>query len=234
MQRTVSPSGTARPAAQRGLSIIELAVVMVVIGMLLASAIPSMTEWLRNARLRNQAESLQSGLMLARNEAVRRNRSLTLWLVNTNQAHRMDNTCTLSANGTSWVISARTPAGACGATPTNSSTDASNPLIVATRLGVEGASGVAVAATDAAGSAASSVTFDAFGRASGATTIAVNYASSRSSDRPLRLEISPAGMSRSCDTTITSTSDPRRCGASNIVIDTGTGTGGTHVQPSAP
>ena len=35
----------------------------------------------------------------------------------------------------SWS-SARTPAGACGATPTNSSTDASNPLIVATRLGV--------------------------------------------------------------------------------------------------
>lgn len=63
--------------AQGGFSIIEIAVTLVVLGMLLASAVPSMSAWVRNAKLRNQAESLQTGLQQARNEAVRRNRPIT-------------------------------------------------------------------------------------------------------------------------------------------------------------
>ena len=104
---------------QRGFSIIEIAVVLIVVGMLLMSAVPTMTEWMRNAKLRNQAESVQNGLQQARNEAVRRNRPVSFYLVSNGTATALDNGCTVSATGTSWVVSVRDPGGACAATPTN-------------------------------------------------------------------------------------------------------------------
>lgn len=198
---------------QRGFSIIEIAVVLVVVGMLLMSAVPTMTEWLRNAKLRNQAEALQAGLQQARNEAVRRNQPVSFYLVSGNSATTLDSTCAVSASGTSWVVSVRDPAGACESAPAVSSSDADNPLIVATHVGADGASGVSVSglATDGT-TAASSITFDAFGRASGALRrIDVNYASAQDGDRPLRLNVSAAGMVRMCDTTVSDASDPRRC-----------------------
>ena len=203
---------TQRPT-QRGFSIIEIAVTLVVLGMLLATAVPSMSAWVRNAKLRNQAESLQTGLQQARNEAVRRNRPVTFYMVDNGTATALNNSCTVSASGASWVVSVRDPGSACAAAPTNTSTDATNPLIVAKRLGTEGSAGVSVSGLAADGStAASSVTFDALGRRSGnLTRIAVNYASAQTDDRPLRVDITPAGMVRSCDPLITSTSDPRRC-----------------------
>jgi type IV fimbrial biogenesis protein FimT len=42
-------------------------------GILLALAMPGFSNWLRNARVRTTAESVQNGLQLARAEAVRRN-----------------------------------------------------------------------------------------------------------------------------------------------------------------
>ena len=201
------------PASQRGFSIIEIAVTLVVLGMILATAVPSMSAWTRNAKLRNQAESLQSGLQQARNEAVRRNRPVSFYLVSNGSATVLNNSCTVSASGTSWVISVRDPGSACGATPTNASTDSTNPLIVASHLGADGANGVSVSGLASDGStAASSVTFDALGRRTGALTrLTVSYASAQTDDRPLRVDITPAGMVRSCDPLITSTSDPRRC-----------------------
>ena len=181
--------------------------------MLLATAVPSMSAWVRNAKLRNQAESLQTGLQQARNEAVRRNRPITLYMVDNGTATALNNSCTVSAAGASWVVSVRDPGSACAAAPTNTSTDATNPLIVVKRLGTEGSTGVSVSGLAADGStAASSVTFDALGRPSGnLRRILVSYATAQTDDRPLRVDITPAGMVRSCDPLITSTSDPRRC-----------------------
>lgn len=202
---------------QKGFSIIELAVVLVVIGMMLMGAMPTISEWLRNAKLRNQAEAVQSGIQQARNEAVRRNQPITFYLVSGDSANTLDDSCAVSASGTSWVISVRTPAGACDAAPAVTSTDNTNPLIVRTHVGADGASGVSVSGVASDGTtAASSVTFDAFGRASGGLTrVNIAYATSKTTDRPLRVDISPAGMVRMCDTAITDTSDPRGCPASS-------------------
>jgi len=206
-------TGLRTASAQAGFSIIEIAVTLVVFGMLMATAVPSMSAWMRNAKLRNQAESVQNGLQQARNEAVRRNRPVSFYLVSNGTATALDNGCTVSATGTSWVVSVRDPGGACAATPTNASTDGGNPLIVSKRLGADGGSGVSVSGVAADNTtAASSVTFDALGRRSGnLTRIAVSYATARNDDRPLRVDITPAGMVRSCDPQITNTSDPRRC-----------------------
>jgi type IV fimbrial biogenesis protein FimT len=200
-------------AAQRGFSIIEIAVTLVVLGMLLATAVPSMSAWMRNAKLRNQAESLQTGLQQARNEAVRRNRAITFYLVDNGTATALNNSCTVSATGISWVVSVRDPGSACAAAPATTSTDTRNPLIVAKHLGGDGAKGVSVGGLAADGStAANSVTFDALGRRSGTLTrLVVSYAVAQTDDRPLRVDITPAGMVRSCDPLITSSSDPRRC-----------------------
>jgi type IV fimbrial biogenesis protein FimT len=198
---------------QRGFSIIEIAVTLVVLGMVLASAVPSMSAWVRNARLRNQSESVLSGLQMARNEALRRNRPVSFYLVNQPSGSALSNQCVVSATGGSWVVSVRSPDGACAATPTLSSTNAENPLIVTSRLGTDGAQGVSVSAVDTdLSTAASSITFDALGRRSaGIARITINYASAQSNDRPMRVDIGPSGNVRACDPTITSTDDPRRC-----------------------
>lgn len=216
---------------QKGFSIIEIAVVLVVVGMMLMGAMPIMSEWLRNAKLRNQSEALQSGLQQARNEAVRRNQAITFYLVSGDNANVLDGTCVVSASGTSWVVSVRDPAGECDAAPAVTSTQSTNPLIVRTHVGADGASGVAVSGLAADGTtAASSVTFDAFGRASGnLARIDIAYASSQSSDRPLRINISPAGMVRTCDTSVTESSDPRLCPSTDA------GSGGAETEaPNVP
>mgnify|MGYP003334391963 CR=1 FL=1 len=212
--QVISPTRpVGRRQSQAGFSIIEIAVTLVVLGMLLATAVPSMSAWIRNAKLRNQAESLQTGLQQARNEAVRRNRPITFYLVSNGTSTVLNNSCTVSASGSSWVVSVRDPGSACAAAPATTSADSANPLIVVKRLGTEGSTGVSVSGLASDGStAASSVTFDTLGRPSGnLRRIAVNYASAQTDDRPLRVDITPAGMVRSCDPLITSTSDPRRC-----------------------
>lgn len=216
---------------QRGFSIIEIAVVLIVVGMLLMSAVPTMTEWMRNAKLRNQAEALQAGMQQARNEALRRNQPVSFYMVSADSATSLDSSCVVSASGTSWVVSVRDPAGACESAPAVTSTDSDNPLIVATHVGADGASGVAVSGLASDGTtAANSITFDALGRASGnLRQIEVNYAAAQTGDRPLRVNVSAAGMVRMCDTTVSASDDPRRCltdSGSDASSSTG-GTGGT-------
>jgi type IV fimbrial biogenesis protein FimT len=197
---------------QRGFSIIEIAVVLVVLALILTSSMPSIGSWLRNIRLRNQAEALQNGLQQARNEAVRRNRTVGFYMVNAGSATALTSACAQSASGTSWVVSARDPAGACNAQPTDTPTSSTDPMIVATHVGADGGSGVRVSGLETDGStAASSVSFDAFGRRTGdLARITVDYAVSQSGDRPLQIDVSANGMVRMCDPNAND-DDPRRC-----------------------
>lgn len=197
---------------QRGFSIIEIAVVLVVLALILTSSMPSIGSWLRNIRLRNQAEAVQNGLQQARNEAVRRNRAIGFHMVTPGSDTALTSGCALSAAGTSWVVSARDPEGACNAAPSDTPTSSTDPMIVATHVGADGGSGVRVSGVDSDGTAASSVTFDAFGRRTGALArITVDYASSQTDDRPLQIDISANGMVRMCDPNASADDDPRRC-----------------------
>jgi type IV fimbrial biogenesis protein FimT len=62
-----------RAVCQRGFTIVELAIVMLVISVLLGVGAPSFGVWLANQRLRTTAESILHGLNTARGEAIRRN-----------------------------------------------------------------------------------------------------------------------------------------------------------------
>ena len=64
------------PLHQTGFSLIELMISIVIVGLFAALGIPSFNIWLANSRIRNAAESIVSGLQVARNEAVRRNASV--------------------------------------------------------------------------------------------------------------------------------------------------------------
>lgn len=210
--------------AARGLTLIEIAVVLVILGLLLVAVMPSLGAWMRNTQVRNTASSLMAGLTQARNEAVRRNMPIRFSLVTLTDSAVMNNTCAVARTGVSWVVSERDPAGQCAADPVTPSdpttydtalADASNPLIVEKNAGGVGGRNVVVAARLADGSdAGGSITFNGFGRVADATPIRyinVNNETTGNDYRRLRVEIHPGGAARLCDMGVSATTDSRYC-----------------------
>lgn len=62
-----------RGRAQAGFTLAELMLALGISAILVAIAVPSMRSFIENSRIRATSESVQNGLSLARNEAVRRN-----------------------------------------------------------------------------------------------------------------------------------------------------------------
>lgn len=200
---------------QRGFTVVEMMVAVAILGLMLLVAMPSIGTWLANIRIRNTAESLQNGLQLARNEAVRRNQSISFYLVALTDPTAMSNTCTLSDTSGSWVVSVESPANKCGTAPSSTT----SPKIVAARAaGGNGGSSVVKALHDAA-TVSNVVTFNGFGRVTNTTTgitsiqvLGPDADTNSTIYRPLNITVSNAGAVRMCDpsTNLPST-DPRRC-----------------------
>ena len=68
---------------ERGFSLIELLVVLVIVALLSALAAPAVAKWMANSRIRAVAESLQNDLRLAQAEAIKRNRQVAIVLTST-------------------------------------------------------------------------------------------------------------------------------------------------------
>lgn len=58
---------------QSGLSMVEVMVVVAILSALMATGLPSFMDWVQNTQIRTAAESIVSGLQVARTEALRRN-----------------------------------------------------------------------------------------------------------------------------------------------------------------
>lgn len=192
----------------RGFSLVELLITVAVLALLLMAALPSMGVWLANLQVRNAASAIADGLQQARAEAIRRNETVSFWLVSLPDQHVLSNDCALSAVSASWVISIDSPAGACAtvASPTAA------PRLVAAHPAGDGGIDVVVNAFRTDGATASTqVAFDGFGRVVNSGPIAQINVSKNATTRSLRVVVSPAGATRMCDPTVVDATDPRRC-----------------------
>lgn len=189
---------------QRGLNLVEAVVALAILGLLTAVAVPSFAEWMASTRMRTVAELTQNGLQKARGEALRRNRQVTFWLVSS-----VDSSCALSSVSPSWVISIDDPTGKCATAP--SATTA--PRIVEAHGAGQLPGGISIEALDASGAAAaSSVTFNGFGQVAAGSLARVRIKHVDTSQRELRIEISPSGGVRMCEPAVErNKGDPREC-----------------------
>jgi type IV fimbrial biogenesis protein FimT len=199
---------------QRGVTMIELVVVVAIIAILAAIAIPSFSTWIQNSQIRNSAEAIQNGLQLTRNEAVRRNTLVSFWLTTT-----ADATCALSTAGPNWVISFDNPASLCAnafineAFPVSDAVNNPAPRIIQMRSASEGSRNAVVAAGQ------SQITFNGMGRLSPVPAADINInitnptggaCAAAGKMRCLRVVVSPNGQVRMCDPSLANT-DPRGC-----------------------
>ena len=103
---------------QQGFSLIELMITLAIAGVLLALGVPSLMTMMATTQSKSVAESIQSGLKLARAEAIQRNAPMRFQFVNS-----LTSTCAYSTSSMLWVVSQTDQAargqaaGYCDATP---------------------------------------------------------------------------------------------------------------------
>ena len=179
---------------QAGHTLIEMAIVIAIAGILLGYAAHSYREWIANSQIRTAAETLVEGLSVARNEAIRLNRTVSFHLVSD-----LSKSCELKDSGTSWVVSIGNPASQCD----HDVSESEAPQIVAKRAGSERTATVKIVATSGDGTETSSVSFNGVGRVvtSGKPIASIAVDSSVLGDqaRDLRIVVSPGGLIRMCD-----------------------------------
>jgi len=209
--------------AQRGYSLIEIAVVLAIVAIMYRIAAPAFSNWIGNVQVRTAAESIQNGLQLARAEAIRRNASVLFWL--TNQA----------GGGTDWLVGCSNPQGA-GAFPENpgdcpgpaiGSTAAAAPAYATGSIGItwiqyqpaamQQTTQVQVTTLPTGGAApAYVVTFNSLGmvtnNADGSPPITeIDLANATNANaRTLHVTIN-GGSIRLCDPSLAAAADPRGC-----------------------
>lgn len=171
---------------QRGLTLVELAVTMALVGILVGVAVPSFTTWQANSRIRASADTIHAGLRLARAESITRNASVTF---------------TLQANG-NWTVSCTMVTAIC-------------PANIHSRPGAEVRGELSLVALQRDASTATgdaTVIFDSLGRpnADPASLRRVDVTVASTTSRPLRIMLTDLGQTRLCDPAATGGS-PTAC-----------------------
>lgn len=186
--------------AQKGVTLIEIMISLVVLGILLAMGVPSFSAWIQSSQIRNSAESIQNGLMHARAEAVRRNTAVRFQFVTD-----LTGGCALSVTGSSWVVSLDDPTGSCDSPASDAA-----PRIVQSRSGTEGSRNAVVN-----GNGISSITFNGIGQATPAATIDISNptggaCATAGPMRCMRVTVTTGGQVRMCDPA-RAANDPQGC-----------------------
>ncbi len=199
---------------QRGFTLIEVMVALTILVLLMVAAMPGLGTWLDNTRIRNEGDSIVTGLQTARGEAVRRNQNVSFWLVKLTNPAVLANDCSLLSTSGSWMVSVSNPENQCAANVI--STDATvNPAgVIAGRPMGSDSGQVSVDAKQSNGTPGTVVTFNGFGRVGNSTAITtINLNGTGSGTyRNLRVVVSTTGAVRLCDPALsTSGTDPRRC-----------------------
>jgi len=85
---------------QNGFTLVELLITIVVVSVLLATAIPSFMQFVKNNRVTGQANSFVVSTQMARNEAVKRGAGTTLCAANTD----LDGCSGSNDWSTGWIV----------------------------------------------------------------------------------------------------------------------------------
>ena len=85
---------------QKGFTLVELLITMVVVSILLATGVPSFMQFIKNNRITGQANSFVVSIQMARNEAVKRGASTTLCAANA----AMDGCSGDNDWSTGWIV----------------------------------------------------------------------------------------------------------------------------------
>lgn len=197
----------------RGFTLIELMFGLALLALLLMIAMPAFTTMLRNAQLRNTAESILAGLQAARSEALRRNQAAEFMLtgddVDAGLSGTTGGTLGVNTTGPGWAVRALDAAAA--------------PLaFVEGRSGLEGSGTADPAALYARITAASlpatnTIRFDPLGRTNvgvGNATFDVTPADASTCRaaggdmRCLRIVVTPGGRVRMCDPSVDAVASP--------------------------
>ena len=181
--------------ASHGFSLIELMVAMAIFGLLMAAAVPNLTAWISNARVRTTAESIQNGLMLAKAEAVRRNVKVEFIVTSSAPTVANINTITAATTGSNWLVRVYRASGVYTA-----------PDFIQGRSSAESGNNTTVTAGQ------SSFVFSGMARLSPipAGTVNVNVSGTGAS-RPLRIAVTQGAAIRMCDPALSIASSTMGC-----------------------
>ncbi|MDB5839955.1 MAG: pilus assembly protein FimT [Herminiimonas sp.] len=195
---------------QAGFTLVEMLTAVFIVAILLAVGAPGFNTFIQNMQIRTTAEAMQAGLNLARNEAVKRNARVSLWMVD-----RISGPCVRSATGAAWVVSVDDPTGKCSM----QSSDTDAPRLIQSRSVSDGSTNVGISASGGTPPVASScVTFNGFGRVellcdSVVPVDRIVFAStvSPNATRAVGLRVVGGGAIRMCDPAVTVSTDSAFC-----------------------
>lgn len=188
-----------------GFSLIECMISIVLFTILALIAMPNLSVAIQNGQIRSAAQSIVSGLQLARAEAIRLNAFVRFSLPNQIAAKTVE-------GGTDWIIQAddQKTAGTPAYTVEigNRSGLEGSPLA---RIGTKTAQDFSVPAAIGAG-LPGTITFNSLGRTDSTTISQIDIVHANNAKaRRLSIAISTGGQIRLCDPALALSSNPQGC-----------------------
>lgn len=166
------------------MTLIEIMIALVIFALTLALAAPHFRVWIQNIQIRNVAESIQNGLRVARNEALRRDTRVEFAL----------------GSGSSWKVYVP----AASETVQERASDEGSTANVTLSMTPGGATTVTF-------SGLGRVIANVDGSATLTQVDLDSSAISATQSHDLRVLINSGGQIKMCDPNVTTTTDPRYC-----------------------